>query len=88
MKTVEETKLPEQSPRVETGILQFGGDWPGVFIRGDQAYFYALHLKGLLDHVKNDERFNAISYAYLEGFVNFLNSSDIRNHKKTAPEGG
>ena len=29
--------LPAQSPRVETGPTQFGDDWPGVFIRGDEA---------------------------------------------------
>jgi hypothetical protein len=29
--------LPDM-PRVETGALQFGDDWPGLFIRGDNAY--------------------------------------------------
>lgn len=23
--------------RVESGVVQFGEDWPGVFIRGDEA---------------------------------------------------
>lgn len=23
--------------RIETGIVRFNGDWPGVFIRGDEA---------------------------------------------------
>jgi len=27
--------LPEVKPRVETGPVQFGGDWPGLFVRGD-----------------------------------------------------
>lgn len=33
-------KLPEPQDnlgRVETGTTQFGDDWPGVFIRGDNA---------------------------------------------------
>ena len=29
------------SERAETGILQFGDDWPGVFIRGDDAHGWA-----------------------------------------------
>ena len=28
-------KLPKQEPRMETGAVIFGSDWPGVFIRGD-----------------------------------------------------
>ena len=36
--------FPAADPRVETGPIQFGDDWPGVFIRGDNALFYAQHL--------------------------------------------
>lgn len=32
--------LPEVEQRVETGPVQFGDDWPGVFIRGDDAAWY------------------------------------------------
>ena len=32
--------------RVETGVVQFGDDWPGVFIRGDNAFAMAMHLRG------------------------------------------
>lgn len=39
------TKLPAVEGRVETGIVQFGNDWPGVFIRGDSAMHYARCLK-------------------------------------------
>jgi hypothetical protein len=42
-------KLPAASPRVETGPTQFGEDWPGVFIRGDNAMHFAMHLRNLLD---------------------------------------
>jgi hypothetical protein len=41
--------LPEQEERVETGAVQFGDDWPGVFIRGDDAFFFAHHLRLMLD---------------------------------------
>lgn len=29
--------LPASPHRIETGALKFGDDWPGVFIRGDEA---------------------------------------------------
>lgn len=29
--------FPDSSMRVDTGPLQLGKDWPGVFIRGDEA---------------------------------------------------
>lgn len=36
--TIPLQKLPSPGPdRVETGPVQFGEDWPGVFIRGDNA---------------------------------------------------
>ncbi len=42
-------QLHEQDKRVETGPVQFGEDWPGVFIRGDNAAYYAQALKHLLE---------------------------------------
>lgn len=30
--------------RIETGVVQFGDDWPGIFIRGDNAKMYELSL--------------------------------------------
>lgn len=38
----------ELEERVETGAVQFGDDWPGVFIRGDNAGYYALMLESVL----------------------------------------
>lgn len=33
------------SDRIETGSVAFGTDWPGVFIRGDDAFAYSLSLE-------------------------------------------
>ena len=41
------------SNRPETGAMKFGGDWPGVFVRGDNAGMYALHLETLLDNIES-----------------------------------
>lgn len=34
----------QPEPRIETGAVQFGDDWPGVFIRGDNAGYFAMML--------------------------------------------
>ena len=40
--------LDEQEDRVETGPTRFGSDWPGVFIRGDNALWMAFLLREYL----------------------------------------
>jgi hypothetical protein len=42
--------------RVETGALQINDDWPGIFIRGDDAFHFAYHLEAIL---KNPDDFIA-----------------------------
>lgn len=44
--TEQVTKVPAlpDGKRPETGPMQFGDDWPGVFIRGDNALFLARQL--------------------------------------------
>jgi hypothetical protein len=37
--------------RPETGPIQFGDDWPGIFIRGDNAMGYANLLEEAAKHV-------------------------------------
>ncbi len=34
-------------PRVATGVVRFGDDWPGIFIRGDEAIAMADRLSML-----------------------------------------
>ena len=36
-----------QAVRIETGPLKFPDDWPGVFIRGDEALGYSAKLRVL-----------------------------------------
>jgi hypothetical protein len=44
------TKIPlsPDAPRIETGAVQFGDDWPGLFIRGDEAIILAANIRNLL----------------------------------------
>jgi hypothetical protein len=44
---------PDTSARADDGPLQFGDDWPGVFLRGDTAAHYAISLRGVLDALKH-----------------------------------
>ncbi len=36
--------IPHEGKRVETGAVQFGDDWPGLFIRGDDCGFISMVL--------------------------------------------
>jgi hypothetical protein len=41
-------KFAEEKERVETGPVQFGDDWPGYFIRGDNAFALRLAIANIL----------------------------------------
>ena len=66
--------IPAQKPRVENGAVQFGDDWPGVFIRGDSAGYYAMTLHALLQPPadKNSATTGAIARIQLGGLYNLL----------------
>lgn len=64
-------KFPAVDPgRVETGPIQFGDDWPGVFIRGDNALAFAHHLRSVL-HVAGVD---PIQVAIIRGLISDLES--------------
>ena len=42
--------LPTQEPRVETGNVQFGDDWRGLFLRGDTCLGFSVSLRIALEH--------------------------------------
>jgi len=77
--------LPEQDNRVETGPIRFGDDWPGVFIRGDNALFYARSIQ----HAMNRLSAQGVDFAdqalfadqvlinYLGSLVKVLRSCDL-----------
>lgn len=37
----------DNAQRIETGPLQIGDDWPGVFMRGDESFYYKMMLESL-----------------------------------------
>lgn len=46
---VQRLPTPPDRPRVETGAVQFGNDWPGLFVRGDNAFSLAWRIRRLAD---------------------------------------
>ena len=72
--------LPEQHKRVETGVTQFGDDWPGVFIRGDCAFGYAMYLRNFINNEKDE-----ISKASVFGLMSLLASCDERVQDRREP---
>ena len=61
--------LPATTERIETGPLQFGDDWPGVFIRGDSSGYYAMTLKLLIDNLEN-KRYEDIDWLTINNLKN------------------
>ncbi|MFA6049953.1 MAG: hypothetical protein WC761_02030 [Candidatus Paceibacterota bacterium] len=70
--------------RPETGPMQFGNDWPGVFIRGDNAGYYAMQLNSVLDKLSKDTGYNVFELATLKALAETLEASTIQDGKKTA----
>lgn len=67
--------LPEQKKRVETGVIQFGDDWPGVFIRGDNAFYYAMNIRQALQ----DSKLDPLVEVALKGLLDTLEASNTMN---------
>jgi hypothetical protein len=68
--------LPQVTDRIESGPLQFGEDWPGLYLRGDSALGYAQSLSAALD--KN--RLNSVDRIVLQGLLEELQScQSLRN---------
>jgi hypothetical protein len=53
--------------------MRFGDDWTGVFIRGDQAFFFALSLREVLE---NPSEMDFIRRKALESIAALLESSN------------
>lgn len=69
-------------PRPETGLMRFGEDWTGVFIRGDAAKFYAVALGELIArttrHLEDAPKTvtEQVMLGALQGLRRLLESSD------------
>ena len=82
-------ELPPQTPRVETGPTRFVDDWCGVFIRGDNAFYYAMLLRQVLhpDGEDVDALTGALARIQLRGLLRLLEASDERGHSTVERQG-
>lgn len=65
--------LPEGLERMESGPIQFGDDWAGVFIRGDNA----IHMAMLMNTAAEALRVSIgdqISATQLKGYAKLISS--------------
>lgn len=70
----------EFSERMETGVVQDLGDWPGIFIRGDDAVRMAHCIETVLeDSVKNETLFTKM----LSSYPTLLKSCIVDNEDTT-----
>ena len=64
------TILPAQKTRVETGLMQFGDDWTGVFLRGDSAFHFKMQLEAFIE-----DNNNKIAEKSVETLIKLLGAS-------------
>lgn len=72
--------LSHAGPRIESGPVQIGAnDWPGVFIRGDNALYFSALLRNLAGRMPNSgDILEAIDIGAVEGLADLLGSCDVR----------
>ena len=59
--------------RVETGAVKFGDDWPGLFIRGDDAFY----LEQILNQAARKARLSPFELDFLNLLMNII-QDDVR----------
>lgn len=69
----------EIEPRLESGPVQFGNDWPGVFLRGDHCAYYALCLEQLDDQLDSAE--DVVAALAIKNLLEMFQSSNLNLSK-------
>jgi hypothetical protein len=81
-KEIQLIPLPDDfEGRVETGPVQFGDDWPGVFIRGDSAAYYAASIRAILEKY-GEQMHRIMEIVPLVGLMEDLGSSNLINRQQ------
>jgi len=78
-------KLPYQEPRVETGPVRFGEDWPGLFIRGDECLDLKETLQCAIDQMAM-AMLGSIQLTRLRYYITLCNEA-ITDGRSKEPEG-
>jgi hypothetical protein len=75
-------EFPACDPRIEDGPVQFGDDWPGLFLRGDTAAHYASHLGEFLS---TNPPADPIVLGMLRGLLSDLESCNLVSRREKSP---
>lgn len=73
--------LPAVELRVESGLVQFGEDWPGLFIRGDLCAYLAFTLDHALHRMGPESGVGPFEFLTLEGLVRDLQATRLPRRK-------
>lgn len=68
-------KVKNLKDRVETGPTQFNDDWPGLFIRGDHSFHFALQLEHLRQRIEKKEEPGFLEISALEDLISLFKST-------------
>lgn len=79
-------EFPKEEKRVETGPVRFGDDWPGLFIRGDNAIIAGAHLEACCRHMESGHALPPMEMHKLRNLAGLLQECHAKNIWP-APEG-
>lgn len=72
--------LPGGSGRMPTGAMQFENDWPGLFIRGDDALFLSARIRLLAERLAESKDVEIMSLIFsLRQFADVIDR-DVKVH--------
>lgn len=64
--------------RVETGAIQINDDWPGIYVRGDNALAFAQGLAQILDYAEHrTDHADIFAVSYLKSLIDLFKSCAI-----------
>lgn len=75
--------------RLETGVVRLEDDWPGIFIRGDNAFGYSIDLKAIERFLSSESNLPIsvrMGVSALKSVIKLLDSCNLANHPANIQE--
>lgn len=66
-----------KSERLDTGVVMVNGDWPGVFLRGDDSAGFACSLRMVLGNQTGAKNVEKVYVSALNGLLSLLERSNV-----------
>jgi len=68
--------------RAETGVVQFGDDWPGVYLRGDDAGPFGFFLQQFVEGVRSGRQLGPFETIQIESWAGVLRGCEVHEGQK------